>query len=209
MHLDLKPANVLMDKNYNAKISDFGLSRVTKSINYSGLVGTPLYMAPEIFISQEISPAVDVYSYGLVLFSLFTKMRPFPALDPSITFNEFRDAITQSSQSPLGGEDQNELIDPEVRNLIELCTEQLPSNRKTFAQLVENDSEVIKGVYLGMSSGKHSQFANDFWAKYFSEANSVAFDDFFDPFKQFIEDQKQKAKKKKKEKQPEVSLTKV
>ena len=67
-----------MDEHYEAKVSDFGLSRVKDLGTMTSCVGTPQWMAPEVLQSKSrYSEKADVYSFGVVLFELITKERPF------------------------------------------------------------------------------------------------------------------------------------
>eukprot|EP00249_Psilotum_nudum_P023097 c28746_g1_i1 orf=348-2288(-) len=77
IHRDIKPSNILLDKNLNAKVADFGLTKLTESSGMSvtipsRLVGTFGYMAPEYARFGEVSPKVDVYSFGVVLFEIIS-----------------------------------------------------------------------------------------------------------------------------------------
>ncbi|XP_059282650.1 G-type lectin S-receptor-like serine/threonine-protein kinase SD2-5 [Lycium ferocissimum] len=72
IHLDIKPQNILLDQNFNAKISDFGLSKLIekeKSKIVTRMRGTPGYLAPE-WLSSEITEKVDVYAFGIVLLEI-------------------------------------------------------------------------------------------------------------------------------------------
>lgn len=73
-HLDLSPANVLMDRNGVPRLMDFGLSRrADRAAETSDLlVGTPRYMAPEHFDFSGLRPHTDVYALGLMLFEMLT-----------------------------------------------------------------------------------------------------------------------------------------
>ncbi|MCD9641565.1 hypothetical protein HAX54_027793 [Datura stramonium] len=69
IHLDIKPQNILLDQNFNAKISDFGLSKLIdkdKSKVVTRMRGTPGYLAPE-WLRSVITEKVDVYAFGIVL----------------------------------------------------------------------------------------------------------------------------------------------
>ena len=78
VHLDIKPHNILLDENFNAKFSDFGLSRLVdrdQSQVVTTMRGTPGYMAPE-WLSSVITEKVDVYSFGIVLLEIMWKEKP-------------------------------------------------------------------------------------------------------------------------------------
>ncbi|KAL7186553.1 hypothetical protein ACSBR2_028312 [Camellia fascicularis] len=71
-HLDIKPQNILLDENFNAKISDFGLSKLIdkdQSQVVTTMRGTPGYLAPK-WLSSIITEKVDVYSFGVVVLEM-------------------------------------------------------------------------------------------------------------------------------------------
>ncbi|KAL7185255.1 hypothetical protein ACSBR2_027225 [Camellia fascicularis] len=71
-HLDIKPQNILLDEDFNAKISDFGLSKLIdkdQSQVVTMMRGTPGYLAPE-WLSSIITEKVDVYSFGVVVLEM-------------------------------------------------------------------------------------------------------------------------------------------
>ena len=77
VHLDIKPHNILLDENFNAKVADFGLSKlVDRDQNQvvTTMRGTPGYMAPE-WLSSTITEKVDVYSFGVVLLEILCGRR--------------------------------------------------------------------------------------------------------------------------------------
>ncbi|XP_023874312.1 G-type lectin S-receptor-like serine/threonine-protein kinase SD2-5 [Quercus suber] len=84
VHLDIKPHNILLDENFNAKVSDFGLSKLVDH-NQSQVVttmrGTPGYMAPE-WLSSVITEKVDVYSFGVVLLEILCGRRNLDRSQP-------------------------------------------------------------------------------------------------------------------------------
>jgi serine/threonine-protein kinase len=86
VHRDIKPANVLFDAEDRVKLSDFGLAKAQSGeagVTRTGVaVGTAAYMSPEQALGAEAGPSSDIYSFGVLLYELFTSRRPC-AMDDS------------------------------------------------------------------------------------------------------------------------------
>ncbi|WP_435011685.1 serine/threonine protein kinase [Tundrisphaera lichenicola] len=81
VHRDVKPANVLMTPEGNAKLADFGLVRRHADQGLAGakVAGTPTYMAPELFAGHPASPRSDLYAVGVLFYYLLSAHLPFSA----------------------------------------------------------------------------------------------------------------------------------
>eukprot|EP01102_Stenamoeba_stenopodia_P006776 TRINITY_DN188_c0_g1_i1.p1 TRINITY_DN188_c0_g1~~TRINITY_DN188_c0_g1_i1.p1 ORF type:complete len:647 (+),score=97.16 TRINITY_DN188_c0_g1_i1:124-2064(+) len=78
IHRDIKHKNILLDEYENVKLIDFGLSNFTSGGLRSTFCGTPAYAAPEMILGKKyIGPEVDVWSMGVVLYSMLCSKFPF------------------------------------------------------------------------------------------------------------------------------------
>ncbi len=86
IHRDIKASNIMFDQHGSAFIVDFGIARlleVTSQMTNTGVtMGTPSYMPPEQWRSEEITPAVDQYALGVLIYILLTGDLPFKAATP-------------------------------------------------------------------------------------------------------------------------------
>ncbi|XP_057769711.1 LRR receptor-like serine/threonine-protein kinase RPK2 [Salvia miltiorrhiza] len=148
LHRDVKPSNILLDQDYNAYLSDFGLARLlgtSETHATTGVAGTFGYVAPEYAMTCRVSDKADVYSYGVVLLELISDKK---ALDPSFSsygngFNIVAWAcmlLRQGRAKELftaglwDAGPHDDLV--EVLHLAVVCTVETLSNRPTMKQVV-------------------------------------------------------------------------
>ncbi|XP_050363468.1 serine/threonine-protein kinase EDR1 isoform X2 [Argentina anserina] len=130
VHRDLKSPNLLVDKNWNVKVCDFGLSR-TKHHTYlssKSTAGTPEWMAPEVLRNERANEKCDVYSFGVILWELTTCSIPWKGLNPmqvvgAVGFQNRRLEIPDD-------------VDPMVAEIIRDCWHTEPNLRPSFSQLM-------------------------------------------------------------------------
>jgi serine/threonine-protein kinase len=93
-HRDIKPSNVIMTRTGRVKIADFGIARTdeTGMTLAGGVLGTPMYMAPEQFLGQAIDHRADLYGAGVVLYQLIAGRPPFVGTAESLSYRVVHEA---------------------------------------------------------------------------------------------------------------------
>lgn len=135
IHRDLKSLNLLVSKNFEVKICDFGLSRVIDSNHaMTSNVGTVSWIAPEIFAKKSYTEKADVYSYGIILWEFFTRKMPFGDIEAfSIPL------IVSKGERPEIPKD----VPLEWRKLIKSCWHQKPQMRPSFKKILTKLRELV------------------------------------------------------------------
>ncbi|RKP02972.1 hypothetical protein CXG81DRAFT_29392 [Caulochytrium protostelioides] len=131
IHRDLKCDNIFINgNNGQAKIGDLGLAVVKRRDHVSSVLGTPEFMAPELY-EERYDERVDIYSFGMVILEIVT--RDFPYSECHNQAQIYRKVTSGIKPAAL-----TRVQDPEIRAFIELCTEFDPHRRPTAASLLEH-----------------------------------------------------------------------
>ncbi|KAK2360368.1 Protein kinase superfamily protein [Trifolium repens] len=169
IHRDIKPSNILLDHNYEAQVSDFGLAKLALDANThvtTRVMGTFGYVAPEYASSGKLTDKSDVYSFGVVLLELITGRMP---VDPSQMGDEslvewarplLSDALeTGEFESFVDPKLGKNYIDSEMFCMIEVaaaCVRHSASKRPRMGQVVRAfeslaTSDLTNGMRVGES----------------------------------------------------------
>ncbi|XP_026457399.1 uncharacterized protein LOC113358101 isoform X1 [Papaver somniferum] len=158
VHRDLKSSNLLVDKNWNVKVGDFGLSRFKHSTYLTTKMGKgtvctvtlpqPQWMAPEVIRNESSDEKSDVYSFGVVLWELATQKVPWDTLNTvqvigAVGFMDRRMEIPED-------------IDPHWASLIESCWHSDPKCRPSFEELLEK-LKVLPSRYSFQKPGANTR----------------------------------------------------
>jgi serine/threonine protein kinase/Flp pilus assembly protein TadD len=146
VHRDLKPQNIMIDRDGNARIMDFGIARSLKAKGITGegtIIGTPEYMSPEQVEGSEADHRSDIYSLGVIFYEMVTGRVPFEGDTP------FSIAIKHKAEAPPNPRRFNERIPEDIIRVILRCMEKSKEKRyQTAGQLLSELSMLDKEKYV-------------------------------------------------------------
>jgi eukaryotic-like serine/threonine-protein kinase len=126
VHRDIKPGNILMDREGRAKLADFGIasSQVAEQLTATGVaVGSPHYLSPEQAAGHRCTPRSDVYALGVVLYELLTGRVPFDAHTATAI------AIAHVERAPRPPSAHVPELDEDVDSIVLRCLDKDPARR--------------------------------------------------------------------------------
>ncbi|XP_042001488.1 serine/threonine-protein kinase PCRK1-like isoform X1 [Salvia splendens] len=155
---DFKSSNILLDEQWNAKLSDFGLARLGPADGLShvstAVVGTVGYAAPEYIQTGRLTAKSDVWSYGIFLYELITGRRPFDRNKPKDE-QKLLDWVRPHLSDMKKFE---QIVDPRLNGkydaksaqrlaaIANRCLIRHPKNRPRMSDVVEMVNHVVKGM---------------------------------------------------------------
>ncbi|KAH6816838.1 with no lysine kinase 8 [Perilla frutescens var. frutescens] len=133
IHRDLKCDNILVNGNHGeVKIGDLGLARIMQKPTARSVIGTPEFMAPELY-EEEYNELVDIYSFGMCMLELVTCEYPYSECKNQAQI--YKKVTSGIKPAALG-----KMKDPEVRSFIEKCL--VPASQRSTA------AELLKAPFL-------------------------------------------------------------
>ena len=146
IHGDLKAQNVLVDDRFRAKVADFGLSQK----KHAGAAGTPFWMAPELLRRESFNTAAsDVYSFGIILYEVYSRKVPYEGKDFEETIEQICDPYI-NKRPPIPGSMPSEVV-----ALMTACTQARPDLRPTFREI----DDKLKLFYVGTVEPRENNFS--------------------------------------------------
>jgi serine/threonine protein kinase/tetratricopeptide (TPR) repeat protein len=147
VHRDLKPQNIMIDKEGNAKIMDFGIARSieARGVTTTGMIiGTPDYISPEQAEGEAADQRSDIYSLGVIMYEMLTGNVPFKG------DSAFSVALKHKSKLPQYPKKLNPNISEDLSRLILICMEKEREKRYQSAEALLADLRNIgDGLPLG------------------------------------------------------------
>jgi serine/threonine protein kinase len=141
VHRDLKPQNIMIDREGNARIMDFGIARFVEAEGLTGsgvMIGTPEYMAPEQAESSEIDKRADIYSLGIIIYEMVTGKVPFEGKTPLTII------VKHKSEQAHDPRELNPHLSKEMTQLIFKCLEKDREKRYQSAEDLLKDLALVE-----------------------------------------------------------------
>jgi diguanylate cyclase (GGDEF)-like protein len=155
VHGDIKPSNIMVLGNNLVKIADFGIARMASTLEgkqEDAVYGTAPYMSPEQIMGKAIDARSDIFSLGVVLYTMLTDRLPFPEEDISLLKNQIVNVVPEKPSSLNPG------IPEALNAVVYRCLAKTPDDRYKNAQDLENDLRSCLSALLHTGSSPDHPF---------------------------------------------------
>ncbi|KAJ0962609.1 hypothetical protein J5N97_027731 [Dioscorea zingiberensis] len=187
VHRDVKPANILLDRKLHPHLADFGLAmykqdlkdisvenwkpsgKPTGGFHKKNMVGTLIYMAPEILNKGVHTEKSDVYSFAISINELLTGVVPYTdlraeaqahtVLEMSYTEQQLTAAITSQGLRPVLVQPEAG-VPPALVSLLQKCWAPNPSERPSFEKIVDDLQEIMRDVVKTQNIEIHDELSS-------------------------------------------------
>jgi eukaryotic-like serine/threonine-protein kinase len=125
IHRDIKPSNLLVTREGNIKVTDFGIARIeTSNVTQHGhMLGTPSYMSPEQYLGDTPDGRADIFSAGVLLYELLTGVKPFGGESSGQIMNKIL------YETPVDPSRLNPMLPPAVDWVVQKALAKSPEDR--------------------------------------------------------------------------------
>ena len=154
IHRDVKPQNVMLDRDGHVKVMDFGIARLLDGDTLTAdgdVIGTVAYMSPEQASGRRVGPQSDVYSAGVVLYELLAGRNPLRGETPAETLGN-----VAGGRLPALAEMRPD-VPAELADLVDAACQLAPAQRPTAAELGAALDELVRSGRLGARRLRQAQ----------------------------------------------------
>src|SRR5215813_4245829 len=172
IHRDLKPSNILLTQSADqpavVKVLDFGIATFTPDdddedvtmVNHTNsVVGTPRYMSPEQYNGNELTPAADVYSLGVILYEMLSGMVPFSGSTPAEIAQKHANDLPHSPREIVAAIPED--IEHDVLHALEKQPGDRPANAGEFRRELLETAERLGLEHHAVTSAPDIEMVRD------------------------------------------------
>jgi serine/threonine protein kinase len=152
IHRDVKPSNIMVLKNNQVKIADFGIAHMDTSLlstQTGQVMGSPLYMSPEQVLNRTVDSRSDIFSFGTLLFRMLTGKMPFTGDNAHSVMYQI---VHENPQNPGS---LNSEVPEMLDSIVTKCLSKEPQDRYQDAHKLADDLRACHDMLFRAKGGHH------------------------------------------------------